>query len=77
MGTYITWPSVKGTIGIVGGLFLFWMAYGILKDSIHSAALELSGEVTKKVSVPGWRGLLLLRQTLIGLYGGQPQELAL
>ena len=48
VGTYITWPAVKGTIGIVGGLFLFWMAYGIFKESLNSAALELTGERTEK-----------------------------
>ncbi|MDP4127911.1 MAG: LysE family transporter [Bacillota bacterium] len=57
VGTYITWPSVKGTIGIVGGLFLFWMAYGILKQSFHSAALELSGKVTEKGLRPWVAGI--------------------
>lgn len=46
LGTYITWPVVKGSIGIIGGLFLFWMAYGILKETFHSGTLEFSEEGT-------------------------------
>jgi len=57
LGAYITLPSVKGTIGIVGGLFLFWMAYGILKESFHATALELSGEITEKGLRPWVAGI--------------------
>ncbi|WP_242877540.1 LysE family transporter [Desulfosporosinus sp. BG] len=57
LGTYITLPSVKGTIGIVGGLFLFWMAYGILKESFHAVALDLSGKITEKGLSPWVAGI--------------------
>lgn len=57
LGTYITLPSVKGTIGVIGGLFLFWMAYGILKESFHAAALDLSGDITKKGLSPWLSGI--------------------
>ena len=57
LGAYITLPLVKGTIGIVGGLFLFWMAYGILKESFHSDALDLSGEITEKGLQPWVAGI--------------------
>jgi len=57
VGTYITWPSVKGTIGVVGGLFLFWMAYGILKESFQSTTMELSGMVSEKGLRPWVAGI--------------------
>ncbi|WP_243450464.1 LysE family transporter [Desulfosporosinus sp. Sb-LF] len=58
LGTYITLPYVKGTIGIVGGLFLFWMAYGILKDLFHAAAaLDLSGGIAEKGLSPWVAGI--------------------
>ncbi|GAB6152108.1 LysE family transporter [Desulfosporosinus burensis] len=57
LGTYISWPVVKGTIGIVGGLFLFWMAYGILKESFNSAVLDFSGETTAKGLRPWVSGI--------------------
>lgn len=57
LGTYITWPAVKGTIGIVGGVFLFWMAYGILKESLNSATLDYSGGATVKGLRPWVAGI--------------------
>ncbi|KJR49000.1 Lysine exporter protein (LYSE/YGGA) [Desulfosporosinus sp. I2] len=57
LGTYIAWPVVKGTIGIVGGMFLFWMAYGILKESFHAVALDFSGETMAKGLRPWVSGI--------------------
>ena len=33
MGMFITLPLVKASIGLLGGFFLFWMAYGIIKEA--------------------------------------------
>ncbi|MHB8126397.1 MAG: LysE family transporter [Desulfitobacteriaceae bacterium] len=46
LGKVIMWSSVKGTIGVVGGLFLFWMAYGILREAWSLPNIDLSGKVT-------------------------------
>ncbi|CAA7600994.1 Lysine-type exporter protein (LYSE/YGGA) [Acididesulfobacillus acetoxydans] len=35
LGVFLTWSSVKGVIGVIGGLFLLWMSYGMLKKSTH------------------------------------------
>jgi len=52
LGTFITWTSVKGTIGVIGGLFLFWMAYGILREAFSSNSLDLLGQDTGKHMLP-------------------------
>ncbi|MDA8443230.1 MAG: LysE family transporter [Peptococcaceae bacterium] len=44
LGTVITLPPVKGCIGVVGGVFLLWMAYGILRDAANNkTSLDLVG----------------------------------
>ncbi|HVJ48954.1 LysE family transporter [Desulfitobacterium sp.] len=43
LGSALTTPGVKGTIGLVGGGFLIWMAYGILKEALNQASLNLNG----------------------------------
>ena len=48
LGTVINGESVKGAIGVIGGLFLFWMAYGILKEAFSSIILDLRGQDTGK-----------------------------
>ncbi|KLU60038.1 threonine efflux system [Peptococcaceae bacterium CEB3] len=35
LGVFLTWNSVKGAIGVIGGLFLLWMSYGMLRESTH------------------------------------------
>ena len=52
LGTFITLASVKGTIGVIGGLFLFWMAYGILREATSSINLELLTQDTDKHMLP-------------------------
>lgn len=52
LGTFITLASVKGTIGVIGGLFLFWMAYGILREASSSINLELLAQDTDKHMLP-------------------------
>jgi threonine/homoserine/homoserine lactone efflux protein len=67
LGQIIMWPSIQGTIGVVGGLFLFWMAYGILREAWTLPALDLRGQggggdrlhpviagVTVSISNPYW-----------------------
>jgi len=53
LGTVINGESVKGAIGVIGGLFLFWMAYGILKEAFSSIILDLRGQDTGK-HLPPW-----------------------
>ena len=52
LGTFITLSSVKGAIGVIGGLFLFWMAYGILREAFSSISLDLLGHDTGKHMLP-------------------------
>lgn len=52
LGTLITSALVKGVIGIVGGTFLLWMAYGILKEALSKISLDLLGNEKSKHSSP-------------------------
>lgn len=52
LGTLITGALVKGVIGIVGGVFLLWMAYGILKEALSKISLDLLGNEKSKHSSP-------------------------
>jgi threonine/homoserine/homoserine lactone efflux protein len=52
LGTFITLAWVKGTIGVIGGLFLFWMALGILRDAFSLVSLDLLGQDTGKQMHP-------------------------
>ncbi|MGI6119557.1 MAG: LysE family transporter [Desulfosporosinus sp.] len=51
LGEFIMWSTVKGTIGIVGGLFLFWMAYGIIREAWDSPDLNLEGSIIGKKGI--------------------------
>lgn len=33
LGTFLANPPVKGLIGLLGGAFLFWMAYGMIQEA--------------------------------------------
>jgi threonine/homoserine/homoserine lactone efflux protein len=45
LGTIIDLPQVKGSIGLIGGIFLLWMAYGIIKEAVNkNFALVLEGQ---------------------------------
>ncbi len=44
LGSLIILPQVKGAIGLIGGLFLIWMAYGIMKEVLNKEfTLDLRG----------------------------------
>lgn len=47
LGRLIMWPLVQGIIGVVGGLFLFWMSYGILREARFLTDINLSGQAGK------------------------------
>ena len=57
LGTFITGASVKGTIGVIGGLFLFWMAYGILNEALSSISLDLLRQDKGKYMLPWVAGI--------------------
>jgi len=59
LGSVIAQPAVKGTIGIVGGLFLLWMAYGILREALGNAALSLKGQEGVKRLDPVVAGIIV------------------
>jgi threonine/homoserine/homoserine lactone efflux protein len=56
-GTVITWPAVKGLIGVVGGLFLLWMAYGSMKEALGSAMLDFTAQADGKSLHPVYLGI--------------------
>jgi len=57
IGQILTRPSVVGGIGIVGGLVLLWMGWGMLRDA---RKVSLVFEEQKGVGVlhPTWAGIL-------------------
>ncbi len=44
LGQLIMWPLLQGVIGVIGGLFLFWMSYGILREAWFLADINFTGQ---------------------------------
>ncbi|MCL4514047.1 MAG: LysE family translocator [Firmicutes bacterium] len=60
--------TVTGTIGLVGGLVLVWMGYGMIQGAIRGAiALELSGPGKSSQTGPRAPSGLRRRPVLLGL----------
>lgn len=58
LGKVIAWPEVKGTIGFIGGVFLLWMACGILREAFGSAILSLEESAgSRKLQHPFFLGI--------------------
>lgn len=58
LGTFFTWPIVKGVIGLVGGLFLIWMGYGITREALaKNISLNLEGNSETRHMNPVFAGV--------------------
>jgi threonine/homoserine/homoserine lactone efflux protein len=67
LGQFFMWPSIQGAIGVIGGLFLFWLSYSILREAWTMPVLDLTAQagggsrlhpvvagVTVSLSNPSW-----------------------
>jgi threonine/homoserine/homoserine lactone efflux protein len=57
LGKLITWPLVQGVIGVIGGLFLFWMSCGILREAWFLPDINLTGQAGKNSLHPVLTGV--------------------
>jgi len=59
LGEFLLMPLVKTTIAIMGGFFLLWMAWGILRDvGLNKVRLELAATGTTQKLQPELLGIL-------------------
>jgi len=53
LGDFLLLPTIKISIAIIGGFFLLWMGYGIVRDSLlHRVKLELAATGSTRTLAP-------------------------